>query len=234
LSTAFIDPGQTAGFLGARYEPLWLRPDPKKPEFTFRELELPADSSPDRLRGRDLLLQAMERKVLAGASVDMTTYQARALDLLTSDAVRRALRLDREDPRLRDSYGRNVFGQSCLLARRLIEAGVSLVNIDSVGFDGFPPPLPLSWDTHWDRCQWTRSLTRLRDVNLSGLLCKVRLPNWPLGKVPERAGLGRSRMPDRGHGRRSLRQKILNDGHFADLLAARLVSAKEDADAAKR
>jgi hypothetical protein len=149
-------PGQTAGFLGARYEPLWLRPDPKKPEFTFRELELPADSSPDRLRGRELLLQAMERKVLAGASRDMTTYQARALDLLTSDAARRALRLDQEDPLVRDRYGRNVFGQSCLLARRLIESGVSLVNIYSVGFDGFPPPLPLSWDTHWDNFKFLK------------------------------------------------------------------------------
>jgi hypothetical protein len=148
-------PGQTAGFLGARCEPLWLRPDPKAGEFVFRELELPEGSSPDRVRGRERLLRDIGRGNGPGAT-DMTTYQARALDLLTSPATRRALRLDQEDPRLRDRYGRNVFGQSCLLARRLVEAGVGLVNVYSVGFDGFPGPLPLSWDTHWDNFKFLK------------------------------------------------------------------------------
>jgi Protein of unknown function (DUF1501) len=76
---------------------------------------------------------------------------------LTSATTRRALRLDEEDVRLRDRYGRNVFGQSCLLARRLVEAGVGLVNIYSVGFDGFPGPLPLSWDTHWDNFKFLKN-----------------------------------------------------------------------------
>jgi hypothetical protein len=148
-------PGQTAGFLGARCEPLWLRPDPKAGEFVFRELELPEGSSPERVRGRERLLRNIGRGAGPGAT-DMTTYQSRALDLLTSPATRRALRLDQEDPRLRDRYGRNVFGQSCLLARRLVEAGVGLVNVYSVGFDGFPGPLPLSWDTHWDNFKFLK------------------------------------------------------------------------------
>src|SRR6516162_1682003 len=93
----------------------------------------------------------------AGPAADMNAFQTRALDLLTSAATRRALRLDQEDPRLRDCYGRNVFGQSCLLARRLVEAGVGLVNIYSVGFDGFPGPLPLSWDTHWDNFKFLKN-----------------------------------------------------------------------------
>jgi hypothetical protein len=177
-------PGQTAGFLGARYEPLWLRPDPKAREFVFPNLELPEGFSPSRLRARERLLRSMDRashscKSLAldgtgaagraaspkqkswargsGAVADLTTFQARALDLLTSAATRRALRLDQEDQRLRDRYGRNVFGQSCLLARRLIEAGVGLVNIYSVGFDGFPGPAPLSWDTHWDNFKFLKT-----------------------------------------------------------------------------
>jgi hypothetical protein len=149
-------PGQTAGFLGARHEPLWLRPDPKAGEFVFSDLELPEGFSPSRLRGRERLLHGIDRSSGSGAVADMTTFQARALDLLTSAATRHALRLDHEDPRLRDRYGHNVFGQSCLLARRLVEAGVSLVNIYSVGFDGFPGPLPLSWDTHWDNFKFLK------------------------------------------------------------------------------
>jgi hypothetical protein len=157
-------PGQTAGFLGARCEPLWLRPDPKAGEFIFRDLELPEGFSAARLRGRERLINALNRTRRPhaseggpGAVAQMTTFQGRALDLLTSAATRRALRLDQEDPRLRDRYGRNVFGQSCLLARRLVEAGVSLINIYSVGFDGFPGPLPLSWDTHWDNFKFLKN-----------------------------------------------------------------------------
>src|SRR5262245_956397 len=152
-------PGQTAGFLGARYEPLWLRPDPKAREFVFPELELPAGGSPARARRRESLLHdldTMGRTARGGAVADLTAFQSRALDLVTSAATRRALRVDREDPRLRDRYGRTVFGQSCLLARRLVEAGVPLVNVYSVGFDGFPGPLPLSWDTHWDNFKFLR------------------------------------------------------------------------------
>jgi hypothetical protein len=149
-------PGQTAGFLGARHGPLWLRPDPKASDFVFPDLELPEGFSPARLGGRERLLDGLAGPSRSGAIAEMTTFQARALDLLTSAATRRALRLDREDPRLRDRYGRNVFGQSCLLARRLVEAGVSLVNVYSVGFDGFPGPLPLSWDTHWDNFKFLK------------------------------------------------------------------------------
>jgi hypothetical protein len=149
-------PGQTAGFLGARCEPLWLRPDPKAGEFVFRDLELPEGFSPGRVRERARLLHGINRTPRSGAVADMTTFQVRALDLLTSASTRRALRLDQEDPRVRDRYGRNIFGQSCLLARRLVEAGVGLVNIYSVGFDGYPGPLPLSWDTHWDNFKFLK------------------------------------------------------------------------------
>jgi hypothetical protein len=150
-------PGQTAGFLGAPCEPLWLRPDSKGREFAFPDLELTEGLSPSRLRARERLLHGMDQVRHANAGADLTTFQTRALDLLTSAATRRALRLDQEDPRLRDCYGRNVFGQSCLLARRLVEAGVGLVNIYSVGFDGFPGPLPLSWDTHWDNFKFLKN-----------------------------------------------------------------------------
>src|SRR4051794_19802998 len=73
-------------------------------------------------------------------------YQSRAADLLTSDATRWALQMERESPKVRDRYGRNVFGQSCLLARRLVEGGTPLVAVYTHGQDGFNNTL--SWDTH--------------------------------------------------------------------------------------
>jgi len=142
-------PGQAAGFLGARHEPLWLKTDPARGhDFAFRDLDLPPDLTLPRVRERGGLLRALDRAAapVGAASADMTTYQARASDLLTSEATRRALRLDAEAPRARDRYGRNVFGQSCLLARRLVEAGTPLVAVYTHGQDGFSPGL--SWDTH--------------------------------------------------------------------------------------
>jgi hypothetical protein len=168
-------PGQTAGFLGARYEPLWLRPDPRATDFTFRELELPDDFSRQRVGQRERLLRnidgALDLASRSAAASNMTAFQTRALDLITSDTTRRALRIDREDPRLRDRYGRNVFGQSCLLARRLIEGGVPLVNLYTVGFDGFPSALPLSWDTHWDNFKFLKEgILPIQDRGYAALL----------------------------------------------------------------
>lgn len=143
-------PGQTAGLLGARHEPLWLKTDPSRGhDFSFRDLELPADVSLSRVRQREVLLRSLDQGgglAAHSAATNMTTFQARAADLLTSDATRRALQLDREPAPVRDRYGRNVFGQSCLLARRLVEAGTPLVAVYTHGQDGFSPIL--SWDTH--------------------------------------------------------------------------------------
>ncbi len=141
-------PGQAAGFLGARREPLWLKTDPSRGhDFAFPHLDLPPGLSLPRVRDRGGLLRALDRGDPAcPAAEDMALYQERAADLLTSEATRRALRLDAEAPRMRDRYGRNVFGQSCLLARRLVEAGTPLVAVYTHGQDGFDPTL--SWDTH--------------------------------------------------------------------------------------
>jgi hypothetical protein len=168
-------PGQTSGFLGARYEPLWLRPDPQADDFVFPELQSPADTSESRARSRFDLLRTIDAArnptSRSTAVTDMTSYQARAFDLVTAAATRKALRIDLEDTKVRDQYGRNVFGQSCLMARRLIEAGVPLVNIYSVGFDGFPGPLPLSWDTHWDNFKFLKEgILPIQDRGYAALL----------------------------------------------------------------
>ena len=73
---------------------------------------------------------------------DLDRFQARAFDLLTSSSVRAAMHIDREDPRTRDRYGRNIYGQSVLLARRLVEAGVRVASIS------WAPDANATWDTH--------------------------------------------------------------------------------------
>lgn len=137
-------PGQCAGFLGARFEPLWLKNNPNLSRNLV--LEMPGDLPLPRLRQRESLLrsvnQTFDGAIRSAAATDLSVYQARAADLLLSHATRHALQLDREPSTIRDNYGRNIFGQSCLLARRLIEAGIPLVAVYTYGSE------TVTWDTH--------------------------------------------------------------------------------------
>ena len=136
-------PGQVAGFLGSAHDPFQVASDPNAPAFRLEELELPGDVSADRLRCRESLLRRTEGTT---AARDRDTYQSRAVRLLGSDAVRRAFRLDGEDPKLRDRYGRTKHGQSMLLARRLVESGVRFVTV----YDHETNGQITNWDAHQD------------------------------------------------------------------------------------
>src|SRR5947209_5964342 len=120
-------PGQTAGFLGAAYNPFRVTHDPNEPGFQGGELELPADLPLSRLEDRRSLLAVVEgqsrQAEQRARERPMTVYQGRAFDLLRSEKVRRAFDLSRETTGLRERYGRTKLGQSLLLARRLVEAG---------------------------------------------------------------------------------------------------------------
>jgi Protein of unknown function (DUF1501) len=146
-----LTPGQFAGFLGRQFDPLAVIKDPNRPNFNVAELSLPADVSPSRLEDRASLLRQVDQQTrLLEESVEargLNAYQERAVKLLTSPAVKQAFDLGRESAALRDRYGRNTLGQSCLLARRLVEAGVKLVTVCS-GFNGKTPQD--AWDTHKD------------------------------------------------------------------------------------
>jgi hypothetical protein len=147
--------GGTAGYLGIVHNPFEITADPNVDKFSARDITPPAGVDGDRLARRrgmlgvvDALQQQGEARLLqeaglqgpqptAFASLDKH-YQA-ALNLITAPETRRAFEIGREDPRLRDRYGRTRFGQNCLLARRLIEAGVRFVTVSDP-----------SWDTHAD------------------------------------------------------------------------------------
>src|SRR5439155_1395586 len=127
-------PGQTAGYLGAAYNPFLITGDPNDPNFRVAELDLPAGLPPDRLEDRRSLLAALDQRAARGERVGaeeaMSVYRERALDLLQSQRLRGAFDLSRETDRVRDRYGRHRLGQSMLLARRLVESGVRFVNIN--------------------------------------------------------------------------------------------------------
>jgi hypothetical protein len=146
-----LTPGQFAGFLGRQYDPLAVLKDPSDPAFNVAELTIPADVPAARLSERRALLRLVDRQAKAllrsGEAQALGVYQERAVKLLTSPAVRQAFDLGRESVALRERYGQNTLGQSCLLARRLVEAGVRLVTVCS-GFNGKTPQD--AWDTHTD------------------------------------------------------------------------------------
>jgi Protein of unknown function (DUF1501) len=139
-------PGQDAGFLGPRHDPWQLRLDPNRPETRDDSLVLPPGLDADRMhRRRHLLLQG----TTSAADNPFLDQQDAALALLCNPRVTHALDVDREDPRLVDRYGRHSFGQTLLIARKLVEAGVPIVQA-SMG-------IVQTWDTHVD------NFGRLRD-----------------------------------------------------------------------
>ncbi len=141
-------PGQSAGFLGSACNPIQITRDPNDPKFRVDELMLPADLPLGRLDSRQSLLEMLDhQKVRAERTVAeraMTGYQERALQLLHSAPVRRAFDLSQETGKLRERYGRHKLGQSLLLARRLVEAGVRFVNVNDKVRNG----QLANWDSH--------------------------------------------------------------------------------------
>jgi hypothetical protein len=139
-------PGIYGGWLGRSFDPLIVTNDPNSPGFGIPELTLRADVDPARLDDRKALLAQLNRPLVdveqSGSTRLMDTYQKKAFTLLHSDATRRAFDLSRESPRLRDAYGRNIYGQSVLLSRRLVEAGTRMVTLK------WAPDANATWDTH--------------------------------------------------------------------------------------
>ena len=133
----------TASYLGARYDPMEVG-DPNKPEFSVPNLKLIDGITTNRLDDRLRLLRGLDRFRRnvdpQGRFAAMDAFQAAAYDMISGPAVRRAFDISSEDPRLRDRYGRTRLGQACLLARRLVEAGVTFVNVKDYEF--------FEWDLH--------------------------------------------------------------------------------------
>jgi hypothetical protein len=150
--------GGTAGYLGAEYNPFELLANPNSTPFNVRDITPPAGVDLARIERRRSMLgaiDALQRKIdlsqggsetraglsqgegqIAPAAFDaLDEHYRAALNMITAPETKQAFDIDSEDAALRDRYGRTVFGQSCLLARRLIESGVRFVTVSDGGWD---------------------------------------------------------------------------------------------------
>jgi hypothetical protein len=135
-----------SSFLGPSAAPFVVNADPNSPNFSVPDLMPPLTIKADRFRSRSELRNEIDRyqgsaEVQANTSArTLNAYQQKAFDLMTSPETKSAFDLDRESTSLRDDYGRTSLGQCCLMARRLVEAGVRCVTIEHT-----------NWDTHYSQ-----------------------------------------------------------------------------------
>jgi uncharacterized protein (DUF1501 family) len=176
LNNGYGFSGQHAGLLGPRYDPWHVKQDPSKSSFRVDNLELPIGLTAGRLSDRRGLLQEVDRQraFLTGQAQgrQLSAQQDEAVTVLTSGKIGQAFALQREPDKVRDRYGRHLFGQSLLLARRLVQAGVPVVQANMGHMN--------TWDTHNANCQQLKDrllppLDRgvaalLDDLQASGLL----------------------------------------------------------------
>jgi len=160
--------GQTAGFLGSRYDPFQLFYDKKEalPGALPAEYSLGNGVLPRRHASRLEMLSALDRAGRAPARRERQyeRYQAQAIDILNSNRAWRAFSIADEPPRTVERYGATKFGRSCLVARRLVEAGVRLVTVTWPGHESH-------FDTHADHFRTMREeLLPPMDMGFSALL----------------------------------------------------------------
>ena len=125
--------GQDAAHLGSGHQSFFLGGDPARSDFKVANLQPPAGQTEFRISSRRRLLaelDRLQRRTETATTVERDTAYNRAFNLLTSPETKKAFDLGDEGDRLRDRYGRNTFGQSCLMARRLIERGSRFVTVN--------------------------------------------------------------------------------------------------------
>ena len=144
-------PGQDGGMLGRSMDPWLFRCQPASPDYRISEFQLPENMSLDRLASRRELMRTLDQSLPTARSEtkvgSFSTQQERAYGLLASSASRGAFDLSLETPETRARYGNTQFGQSCLLARRLVEADVRLVQVNWYRGPEEPSNAPC-WDSH--------------------------------------------------------------------------------------
>jgi Protein of unknown function (DUF1501) len=190
-------PGQDAGFLGQKHNPWLIHCDPSSPDFSVPGLALAADLAGPRVVGRRSLLDDLNRHqegLSRGPAVaSYGIHATKALDLLTGAQSRAAFEIQRESDAMRDRYGRSRFAQSVLLARRLVEAGVSLVQINWTRIKD--QPNQGGWDTHAKHNESLKKLLMpmmdqcfsalLEDLDQRGLLESTLVVWWgEFGRTP--------------------------------------------------
>jgi hypothetical protein len=126
-----------AAYLGRGFNPFITESDPNLPDFRVRNLTLARDVPISRLEDRKHLLESLDlnKRAMDSHAAQLDPHVQRAFSLLTSKKAAEAFNISAEPAKLRDTYGRHTFGQSALLARRLVEAGVTFVTVNCVPWD---------------------------------------------------------------------------------------------------
>ena len=174
---AFSPAAYGPGFLGPAWSPLVVASETDKDKnvsFQVRNLKAAERLSTAQVDARLKLLSTLETSFLAErpdapGSSHLQSYE-QAIRMMKSDAVS-AFQLDEEDDILRDAYGRSTFGQGCLLARRLVERGVSFVEVSLTGVDGSPGA---GWDTHAENFTGVKSLCEILDPAWATLMTDLK------------------------------------------------------------
>ncbi|MBI3877862.1 MAG: DUF1501 domain-containing protein [Verrucomicrobia bacterium] len=152
ISDGSITPGQHASFLGKAHDPLLILQDPNAADFALPELSLPANLPLERLEARREIQKLIDQQARlldhSTAAQGLDSYYDRALAMLHSTRLRDAFNLNAEPQKVRESYGRTTYGQGCLLARRLVEAGVKFVTVYFDSTIGGRSTESGGWDTH--------------------------------------------------------------------------------------
>ncbi|MEX2215500.1 MAG: DUF1501 domain-containing protein [Phycisphaeraceae bacterium] len=145
-------PGQHASFLGKVHDPLFIPTDPNSSDFKLPHLSLPANLTMDRLERRRAMQQLIDQQARmldwSAEAQGLDSYYEKALGMLNSPKVRQAFDLSKEPKEIRNAYGRTTYGQSCLLARRLVESGVKFVTAYFSNSIGGRSKTDGGWDTH--------------------------------------------------------------------------------------
>jgi hypothetical protein len=155
-------------FLGAAYAPLVVPDDPNRDGFQVKDVTLPKGVDEARLDARRSLLTQLDhlQRVKESPSdpvSSLDSYTQKAYSLVTSPEAKAAFDIRKEDPKLREAYGRTPFGQQCLLARRLVEAGVPWVSIHWGG-----------WDHHFNLFNDMKRMLPILDPAFSTLLTDLK------------------------------------------------------------
>jgi hypothetical protein len=166
MHNVVVLPGQNAGFLGGQFDSLQTTADPNQRNFQVPNLSLPDGVSGQRMADRLSLLQSLQIDIGGGNEESMQAYHRRAFDLLQSDSIQSAFRIDRETTQVRDRYGRNTLGQSLLVARKLAEAGVRFINVNDKVYNG----QDANWDSHINLFPRHRELLDPFDQGFSALV----------------------------------------------------------------
>lgn len=195
-------PGQHAGFLGVRHDPWSINQDPNDENFKVDSLTLRDGLSKGRLSSRRELLDHLEEAPRSAPHLAFNEQQEVAFSLLTSGKVNSAFEMSQESVETRERYGRNKFGQSLLLSRRLVEAGVPFVQA-AMG-------IVQTWDTHVDN--WGRMKNTLLpqlDKGLGALFDDLRdcgrldetlvIVMGEFGRTPRVSTLPGQTIPGRDH-----------------------------------